>query len=192
MNWRPHFITTRQRPAAGTSLIEVLVACTIFLGMSTVLLSLLTQNTRASQKISNHSDTSSQMMMVYEKVRSELRHGRIIGAAGGSLQYWICRVVSGTPQLTGQGSPDWLPGLPANPDVAAMSVRQGALWRDFEGQAQLLAQIGPDGTVNFTWDGATHKLELSGAVGQKDAYEAVRNNYQTFSFEIFMSNNQSP
>jgi hypothetical protein len=168
------------------------VACTIFLAMTTVLFALLLQNRRSSQKVSAHTDVSAQMMLVFEKVRNEMRTGRIIGlSAQGALRYWRCRVSSeGVPILTAVGKPDWLPGVPADPDVAELSVQKGVLVRQFQGVRQPLAPVGKDGTLQFTWNPGIHTLSLSGAVGQKDAQDMLRNNYQTFVYDVYLTNRE--
>ena len=188
MSSRPLSTTTKRR---GTTLIELSVACTLFLGMTTVLFALLLQNRQASQKVSNHSDTSAAAMLVFEKVRSEMRAGRIVGLSPqGALLYWRCRTIDGVPQLNAQGKPDWLPGAPADPDVAELYVDHGILWRNFEGLKQHLAPVGKDGQLQFTWNPSTHTLTLAGAVGEKDAYSAVRNNYQSFIYQVYLMNRE--
>ena len=84
MSCRPLSTTTRRQ--RGTTLIEMTVACTIFLAMTTVLFALLLQNRRSAQKVSSHTDTSAQMMLVFERVRAEMRTGRIIGLSGQGRQ----------------------------------------------------------------------------------------------------------
>ena len=186
MSCRPPSTTTK-----GTTLIELTVACTIFLGMTTVLFALLMQNRRSSQKVSGHTDTSAQMMLVFEKVRNEMRGGRIVGlSAQGALRYWRCRMVDGIPQLTAMGQPDWLPGVPADPDVAELSVQNGVLVRQFQGIRQVLAPVGKDGQLQFTWNPGVHTLALTGAVGDKDASDTVRNNYQTFIYDVYLTNRE--
>lgn len=189
MSCRPPSTTTRRQ--RGTTLIEMTVACTIFLAMTTVLFALLLQNRRASQKVSSHTDTSAQMMLVFERVRAEMRTGRIIGLSNtGALRYWRCRMVNGVPVLTATGKPDWMPGAPLDPDVAELSVQNGFLVRQFQGIRQTLAPVGKDGQLQFTWNAGINTLGLNGAVGQKDAYDPVRNNYQTFVYDIYLTNRE--
>lgn len=188
MSSRPPFITTRRR---GTTLIELSVACTLFLGMTTVIFALLLQNRHASQKVSGHTDTSAEAMLVFEKVRNEMRCGRIVGLSPqGALLYWRCRTLDGVPQLNAQGKPDWLPGAPADPDVAELYVDHGILWRNFEGIKQHLAPVGKDGQLQFTWSPSAHTLTLAGGVGEKNAYDAVRNNYQSFIYQVHLMNRE--
>ena len=188
MNCQPPFTTTKRR---GTTLVALSVASALFLGMTTVLFALLLQNRRTSEKVSNHSDTSSQAMLVFEKVRSETRAGRIIGLSPqGGLLYWRCRTADGVPQMDARGKPDWLPGAPADPDVAELSVRRGILWRDFQGIKQHLAPVGRDGQLRFSWNPSTHTLTLAGGVGEKDAHDAVRNNYQSFVYQVYLMNRE--
>lgn len=180
--------TTKSR---GTTLIELMVACSIFLGMVSVLFALLLQNRRASQKASSHTDLTAQMMLVFEKVRNEMRGGRIIGLnAQGELLYWRCNMVDGVPQLTAQGKPDWLPGAPADPAVAELGVQNGILVREFQGIRQPLAPMGKDGHLQFTWNPGVNTLGLQGGVGQKDAHDTVRNNYSTFVYEVYLTNRE--
>ena len=188
MNWLRRSTTT-----SGTTLIELSVVATIFLGITTVLVTLMLQNQRASTKVSNHTDTTAQLLLVFEKIRNEVRHSRIIGTdtATSGLKYWVYKAVNGIPQVTAAGSPDWLPGYPANPDVALLYSKpsKDALWRDFQGKGQRLAPMGLDGNLKFVWDAGNHTLTLIGGVGQKDAFDATRHNYQAFNYNVYLSNN---
>lgn len=184
MRWQRRSTTTR-----GLTLIEVLVTSAILSGMSLVLMSLLTQNQRSSQKAIHHSDTSAQVTLVQEKLRLEMRGSRVIGLSPrGALQYWRCQLQAGLPQLDSQGRPNWLPGSPADPEVAELAVEKGYLRRSFQGQLQAIAPVGPDGALEFHWNAGTNILTVSGNVGMQDPFDKLRDNLQPFCFQVCLSN----
>ncbi len=187
MCWKPPSITTRK----GSTLVEVLVASTLFVAMAAVMALLMRQNQMASQKIIGQSDTTAAMMMVFERIRSELRGARVVGVnAAGGLEYWISRKVDGVVQITPEGLPDWIPGAPADPDVALIQVDNGILVRDFQGDRQPLVNMGPDGAIVFVWDVGHHTLMIVGAVGEKHDYRVEKNNYQSFRYYLQVGNNE--
>lgn len=165
---------------------------TIFLGMMGVVFTLLRQNQRASEKVLSRSDATDEALLVFEKVRAEMRNLRVIGVdSSGRLEFWVLRRDSaGAPQLTPQGLADWLPGEPANPDVGWMYPSQGVLWKSFQGQVQPVAPLGPDGQVTFEWLPGLRTLTLSGQVGRRDDYEATRNSLQKFHYVVYLTNNE--
>ncbi|MCE7873067.1 hypothetical protein DYH09_22180 [bacterium CPR1] len=168
-----------------------MVTVGIFMGMTTVVLALMLQNQRASEKISSRTDATSEVLIVFEKVRQEMRSGRVVGVdPGGRLQYWILRRTNAGPQLTPQGLADWLPGFPADPDVATMFVNTGMLWKSFQGTTSRLAPVGPDGQIVFNWSPGLRTLTLTGDLGQKDPFNATRNSMQKFHLEIYLTNNE--
>jgi hypothetical protein len=185
-------ITSRLTPSSrhrGLTLLELMVASGIMLTMSLVMLTLLMQNQRSSRKAMGHSETSAQVAIVQDKLSSELRGCRVFGVSeSGALQYWRCQMVDGIPQLDPQGRPNWLPGSPADPALAELSVQQGFLWRTFQGQRQVVAPVGPDGRVQFDWSPASNILTLEGNLGERHAYAADRNNIQAFRFQLCLSN----
>lgn len=186
MFWKPPSTTTR-----GSTLVEVLVASTLFVGMAAIMALLMRQNQLASQKVIGKSDTTAAMLMVFERIRTELRGARVVGVnATGGLEYWISRKVDGVVQLTPNGFPDWIPGAPADPDVALLQVDNGILVRDFQGDRQPLVPVGPDGAIVFVWDMGNHTLMVAGAVGEKHGYRVEKNNYETFRYYIQVGNNE--
>lgn len=184
--------TSRVKRGRGTTLLELTVASTLFLGMATVLLALLLQNQRSAQKVSGHNDATAQLMLLFERVRAELRVARIVSVdpGGSRLKYWLARTLNGVPVLSAAGRPDWVPGAPADPDVAEMYVQGEALRRDYQGKTKTLARVGKDGQVKFTWNAPIRTLTLSGQVGQLDGHDTVRNNRASFSYDIYLSNNE--
>lgn len=185
MNSRRPFTTTDRR--RGTTLLEIGVTSAIFLAMSTVLIALLMQNNRSAEKVTSHTDVSSEMTILFEKVRNEVRQSRVFGVdADGSLRYWKLRVVNDIPQLDADGTPDWLPGAPLAPDVALLKAEAGVLVRSFQGRRQVLARLGRDATLKFAWDAGDHTLTVSGTLGGGDAHNAVRNNVQVFKYHMYV------
>ncbi len=168
-----------------------MVTAAIFMGMTTVVLVLMLQNQRASEKISSRTDATSEVLLVFEKVRLEMRSGRVVGVdPSGRLQYWILRRTNAGPQLTPRGLADWLPGDPADPDVATMYVNRGVLWKSFQGTTSPLAPVGPNGQIVFNWSPGLRTLTLSGELGQKDQFKVTRDSLQKFHFEIYLTNNE--
>ncbi len=170
-----------------------MVTAAIFMGMTTVVFALLFQNQRASEKVFSRTDATSEALLVFEKVRMEMRSGRVVGVdPSGRLQYWILRRLNGTgePQLTPKGLADWLPGDPADPDVATMYVNGGMLWKSFQGTTSRLAPVGRDGQITFNWSPGLRTLTLSGEVGHKDPFKVTRDSMQKFYYEIYLTNNE--
>lgn len=175
----------------GFSIPELLVSMVVFMGMMVVILTLLHQNRRAAQKVDSHTDSTAQAMLVFEKVRNEVHKGRVVGIDNGTLEYWISRKsTAGVPMANSDGRVDWLPGEPANPDVARLYAQEGVLWRDFQGVRQPLAPLGPDGDVQFEWNPGFHMLTVIGQVGQTDAYEATRQSLHKFRYQMNLTNNE--
>lgn len=167
------------------------MASAIFLGMTSVIFALFHQNQRASEKVFSNTDAGAQALLVFEKVRAELRNARVVGVdSGGSLQYWVLRRVKGVPQVNSSGLADWLPGAPANPDVARLYVDKGVLWKSFQGTQQPLAPVGADGFVQFGWSPGLHLLALSGEVGQVDPHDATKSSVHRFHYTMHLSNNE--
>lgn len=167
------------------------MASTLFIGMATVMALLMRQNQMASEKAVHHTDVTGQMMMVFERIRGEMRTARVIGVnPNGGLEYWVARRQDGLPRFTPEGYPDWLPGAPADPDVALMHIENGTLVRDFQGQRQPLVTMGRDGAILFAWNQGNQTLMVVGAVGQKSPHRVQDNNYQSFRYFIHTGNNQ--
>lgn len=185
----PSTITER-----GTSLIEVLVSSGIFISMSMVMFMLVLQNQRASTKATNQNDSTATLMLVFEKVRNEIRHARVIGAdpVTKGLRYWLCRTnASGMPVLTPEGLPDWLPGAPAEPSVCHLyKTSSDLLWREYQGGGQPLAPMGKDAQLRFTWRPENRTVSMVGSIGSKDPYDGSRSNFMPFAYEIYLQNNE--
>ena len=183
-------MTTKRRQ--GLSLLEMSVACSMFLAMVLVMLGLLSQNRRVSQKAMGHTDATTESMLLVEKVRLEMRNSRVIGTDGTArLLYWRARLQNGLPQLDPQGHVDWLPGWPADPDLAQLVVTaQGNLQRTFQGTRQTLCSLGASGRLDFLYNASFSNLTLVGEVGNKDLFDPVRNNIQPFVYQIYLGNSE--
>ena len=174
---------------------EVIVASAIFMGMSLLLAHLLVQNQRASHKISEQSDVTATLMLVFEKVRNELKHSRVVGIDpdNGGLRYWIVeRGANGLPVLTSNGLPNWQPGAPADPEVGILYLNAGTgtLWKEFRGAAQPLVPLGPDAELQFVLNPSNNTVVLSGVIGQRNQHDASRDNKMPFAYQICLSNNE--
>lgn len=169
-----------------------MVASSIFLGMGLVLLMLLVQNHKASAKNVGHSDATTSLMLFFEKIHNEIRYGRVIGVDKEvRLNYWRAKLVNDVPALTSGGTPDWLPGAPADPAVAVLYVNsQGRLWRDFQGKGQPLAYMGKNASLKFEWNAPACTLSLKGTVGEADASRKEYDNVAEFNYSIHLSNHE--
>lgn len=171
------------------------MAISIFMGMALLLAQLLVQNQRASEKISAQSDLTATLMLVFEKVRNELKHSRVVGTDpdNGGLRYWlVARDSRGLPKLTAAGFPDWLPGSPADPAEALLYLQAntGTIWKQFQGASQPLVPLGEDAELQFAWNPSTQTVVLAGVLGKGNAHDAVKDNRQAFAYQICMSNNE--
>ena len=163
--------------------------------MSLLLATLLLQNQRAAHKISEQSDVTATLMLVFEKVRNELKHSRVVGIDpdNGGLRYWVvARAPNGLPLLNANGLPNWLPGPPAAPDVGVLylDADTGMLWKEFQGAAQPLVPLGPAAELQFVWNPSNNSVVLSGVIGQRNVHDATRDNKMPFAYQICMSNNE--
>lgn len=137
----------------GATLVETLVACAVFIGLAVLVVSIQL----ASKSAGRHSDLASEVyrsaMQAADRLRGEFRGARVeqIDLPGqAQITYWLPRVVDGVMQVLPTGEPDWLPGDPALPDRAVISLAPGGwLQRDFEGSVRRLADLGPSGTIWF-------------------------------------------
>ena len=174
-------------------MLEVLIASAIFAGITTVLGLLLEQNQRAAAKVAGQSDVTAESMVLFEKVRGELTHARVLGVNPNlqSVSYWIPRSQSGFPVLLANGDQDWLPGEPAPPDVATLSFSPGrGLVKGFQGRTQALAKCSKDTVLNFGYSAGSRLLQLYGYVGTQDSRSAEKNNYRPFYFQLQLTNVQ--
>jgi len=172
------------------SLLEVMVASSLFLAMTLLLLGLLSQNRKAGEKAMGHTDASGQATLLLERMRMELRHSRVVGVRGdNTLLYWRARMLNDLPQLDQLGHVDWLPGWPADAEVAELNVaRHGNLQRRTGQGIQILSNLGADGALQFAWNPGLATLGLSGTVGVKDRSDPSRSNIQTFQYQVCLNN----
>lgn len=174
-------------------MLEVLIASAIFAGITTVLGLLLEQNQRASAKVAGQSDVTAESMVLFEKVRGELIHARLLGVSQNlqSVSYWVPRSQSGLPVLLANGDQDWLPGEPAQPDVATLTFSPGAgLSRDFQGRTQIFAKCSKDTVLSFGYSAGSRLLQFYGYVGTRDSSATEKNNYRPFYFQLHLTNVQ--
>jgi hypothetical protein len=132
-------------------------------------------------------------MVLFEKVRSELNHARVLGIDPNlqSISYWVPRSQSGMPVLLANGDQDWLPGEPAPPDIATIRVSQGeGLVKTFQGRTQTLVKFSKNTVVNFGYSAGSRLLQLYGHVGTRDSHSAEKNNYRPFYFQMQLTNVQ--
>lgn len=185
MNWRRPSTTTD-----ALTLIEVLVACGLTVGVTLLMVLLLRQNHMARAKIETHTDASQMALISVEKIRMEMRRAKVISTTPtfDRLFYWVARVSGNSFVLTPIGQPDWLPGFPAAPDQAQMYVSQETLWRDFGGTHQRLSSLGKDGRVQFLYDPAAHSLRIYLTVGEAKPGDVSRTNRLDINFLVHLAN----
>lgn len=180
----------RSRRPSGLTLIEMLVASTIFMALNGAVLALLHYNQKASEKATANAGASTQVLLVFEKVRLEMRTGRIVDCTDDVLSYWIYVRDQGLPVPGTPHRLSFLPGGGAPPDTAELTAvgTNGALVRRFQGRQDLLTNIGPDGEVRFQWTPALQMLRVEGVVGQQGRTTASREALKTFRFTIPLNN----
>lgn len=180
MLWPRPFTTTK----AGFTLLEVVISTSLFLLMSTALLSLFSQSRKATDKAVESTDTTSTLLLIFEKIRNEIKGVRIVDGNGEKLEYWKIRAVDGVPQLTPLKRVDYEPGYPQVPYSAFLYLdSKGLLLSDYQGSTRRLANAGPGSSLNFSWSAATHTLTLIGEVGAGERKE-------DFIYTMYVSNNE--
>lgn len=186
MRWQLRSTITDRGRRRGFTLLEVSVASSLFLMMSAVLFALFQQTQKATNVAIDSTDTTSKMLLVFEKVRNETRGVRIIGpATDGKLEYWKVKTVNGIPQLNALGRPNYEPGYPQVPDSAFLYLRDGKLLYDFQGKSQILARVGSQSTLSFDWSAATHILTLGGRIESDGSGQG-----ENFVYKVYVSNNE--
>lgn len=168
----------------GFTLLEVVISTSLFLLMSTALLSLFSQSQRATDKAVESTDTTSTLLLIFEKLRQEIKGVRIVDSTGDKLEYWMIRTIDGMPQLTPLKRVDYEPGYPDVPHSAFLYLNSdGLLLSDYQGKTKRLANAGPGSSLNFNWNAATHTLILNGEVGMGEMKE-------DFIYTMYVSNNE--
>lgn len=174
---------------SGLSLPELLVSMAVFMGMSLVMMGLLFQNQRASEKIVAQSDSSTLSLVLFEKVRQEIRTGRVVGNPDTSvLEYWIYKQAGGLPEF---GSPHrlvFLPSAGVDPDVARLTVESERLVKNFQGRTSILSDVGPDGQVEFQWIPGSQLVRLYGQVGERNPQHVSKASVRKFQFILSLNN----
>ena len=187
MPLRQAFTTTRAR--AGLTLTELLVCMTLFIGISLAMISLLMQNQKISEKNVANTDSSAKSLLLFERVRQEVRSGRVVGNPSTSeLQYWIYKKVNGAPEFGGPHRLSFLPGAGSDPDLARLSTLKGSLIREFQGKSSNLANVGADGRLEFDWKPGAQILRLTGQVGDKNDEHQEKSSVRKFFFVISLNN----
>lgn len=185
----PRPSTTINSRVSGLTLIEMMVSVAIFGGLMAIVFVLLHQNQRAAEKSIAQADASSAVLLLFERIRAEMRTGRVIGNDPPDiLEYWVHeRAADGSPVFGGPHGLVYLPGGGADPDVARLRVEEGRLIRDFQGQQKMLVAVGRDGEINYTWSAGSHMLLVSGQVN--DPFEEPRARVEPRKFRFVVSLN---
>lgn len=181
---------SKHRNPRGLSLVEMLVAMTIFLALSGAVLGLMHYNQRASEKATANADTNTRLLVLFEKLRMELRRGRVVECSPDTLGYWIYRQVDALPVLGTPHRLEFLPGGGVPPDLAQLTAlnTEGRLVRRFQGREEPLAILGRDSVVTFEWEPAYQLLRAEGVVGEKNPARPTLESEKTFRFTIPLNN----
>ncbi|MFN8612952.1 MAG: hypothetical protein U0931_35765 [Vulcanimicrobiota bacterium] len=158
--------------------------------LTSILMGLVAQNRKASEKTIGHSGSTSAATLLLQKLRLELRQSRLVGVRDGrTLLYWRARMVNGLPQLDPTGRVEWLPGAPSEPEVAELSVDlRGFLRRKTSEGTQVLSNLGRQGSLHYFWNPGLATLNLDGVVGEGDGRDRQRDNLHPFHYQICLSN----
>lgn len=184
MLWqRPSTIT---KGSLGFTLFEVAIASSLFLTMSVVLFALFQQTQRATNVAVESTDTTSKILLVFEKIRNETRGVRIIGSTNDEkLEYWKVRTVDGIPQLNALGRPDYEPGFPNAPDSAFLYLSGGKLMSDFQGSSRVLTRVGDRSVLVLSWNAASHDLTIAGRIESDGTTQG-----ENFVYKLYIGNNE--
>lgn len=184
-------ISARFPATSGFTLIEVLVAASIFIVLNGAIFALMGYNQSASEKASANIDAATRVLILFEKMRLELRNARVIDASDTELSYWIYEKDQGSPVFDSVNHRlSFLPGNGLAPDVAKLSLAGSDrhLLRTFQGEQQLLAALDKDGELHFAWASGPQRLRVFGQAGisgrKKSSLEAVK----SFSFTFSLNN----
>ncbi len=148
-------------------------------------------NQRASEKASANTDASAQVLLLFEKLRSELRRGRIVECSDSTLGYWIYDQENGLPQLGSGGHRlAFLPRGQAEPDLAELTAEgtEGRLIRRFQNREDTLLKMGRDSHVKFSWSQNLQILRVEGQVGEKHESRVSLSSEKNFIFTVPLNN----
>jgi type II secretory pathway pseudopilin PulG len=181
---------SRRTRLSGLTLLEMLIATTIFMGLNGAVLALLHYNQKASEKATANADAGTQVLVLFEKLRLELRTGRIVECSEDTLGYWIYQRDTGLPVFGVPHRLAFLPGGGAPPDLAELTAvgMNGNLTRRFQGREEPLARVGQDGEVRFLWTPALQMLRVEGSVGERGRTQASRETLKEFRFTVPLNN----
>lgn len=192
MSFRPRSTTTK-----GLTLIELLVSMSVFLGLMAMVFALLSQNRQASQKAIGQADVSASVLLVFEKIRQEVRSGRVVGSSNPSeLEYWVYDRDTLLPKFGGPHGLIYLPGPNSDPDVAVLGLDEGRLVRTFQGQQKMFVSLGKNGEISFDWNPGLHTLIVAGIVDNPygeteedpDNIRAYQTTPRNFRFMLSLNN----
>jgi type II secretory pathway pseudopilin PulG len=170
------------------TLIELIVSMAIFLGLMSMVFALLYQNQRASEKSIGQADASAAVLLVFEKIRAEMRTGRVIANdSPGTLDYWIYERQDGLPIFGGVHGLVYLPGPNSDPDVAQLRLENGRLIREFQTKKSFLVPMGQQANISFQWNPGDHTLLVAGVVA--DPYDEPRTATLPREFRFLLSLN---
>lgn len=173
----------------GLTLVELMVTVTIFLALAAAMGAMLFQSQRASEKAVSTNDANSQALILFEKLRREIRKGRVIGnPVPEELHYWIYETENGLPKFGSDGALEFISESGPDPDTAVMKVEDGNLVRSFQNDPAILSSVGRDGEVNFEWLVGIQAIRVRGQVGELNPSRASLSSVKEFHFMVALSN----
>lgn len=185
MNSRPRSMGIEVR---GLTLVEMLVTATLFLAISAATGAMLFQTQRASEKSVATNDANSKALLLFEKLRLELRNGRVVdNPLPEKLHYWIYQKKDGVPKFKAPGKLEFLSESGTDPDIAEVSGEGENLVRTFQGKKRILASLGKDGEVRFRWLVGLQALVVEGKVGETHSKNSISSEKE-FHFILALSN----
>lgn len=172
----------------GLTLAEMLVTATLFLAISAAMGAMLFQTQRASEKTVATNDADSKVLLLFEKLRAELRKGRVIdNPVPEELHYWMYETENGMPKFTGPGDLEFL-STGGVPDIAEVTVENDNLVRTFQNEKSVLTSVGGEGQVSFNWLVGIQALVVEGQVGDVHDSRTSLSSVKKFHFILALSN----
>lgn len=179
----------RSTDISALTLIEMLVTATLFLAISAAMGAMLFQSQRASEKTVATNDADSKALLLFEKLRLELRRGRVIdNPVPEKLHYWVYETENGMPKFSGPGDLVFLSTSGTGPDVAEVTVENRNLVRTFQGDKTILTAVGEEGQVTFSWLVGIQALVVDGQVGDTHQSRTSLSSVKKFHFILALSN----